>query len=106
MSTVWGCGTMFLGKSNFNPKDGSYETTEWFTVLYIPILPLITYRVRTLEVDTKYHIFPLGVEQSVRYEKVAVEFNWRQILKTYMWAIPVVALIALIVYLVVRFGSA
>jgi hypothetical protein len=34
-----GIGTGYIGQSEHRP-DGSYITSEWFTILYIPIFPL------------------------------------------------------------------
>ena len=43
-STFNGIGTSYVGKTDFN-ADGSYITTEWFTFLYVPLVPLRSRRV-------------------------------------------------------------
>jgi hypothetical protein len=43
-TSVNGIGSTLYGKSD--PRDdGSYVTTEWFTVFFVPILPVCSYRV-------------------------------------------------------------
>lgn len=43
--TMRGCGTKFYGKRDNGP-DGSYVTTEWITLVYLPLIPLRSFRVR------------------------------------------------------------
>lgn len=42
-----GIGTTFYGKRDFH-ADGSFLTTEWVCLLYLPIFPLQSLRVRYL----------------------------------------------------------
>jgi hypothetical protein len=39
-----GVGTAVLGKRDFRP-DGTYLTTAWFTILWVPIVPIESYRI-------------------------------------------------------------
>lgn len=39
-----GCGTRFYGVTNRQP-DGSFVTTEWFSLFYIPLVPIQSYQV-------------------------------------------------------------
>jgi hypothetical protein len=43
--SVLGTGTKLYGRSNKDPRDGSYITTLYLTVLSIPLLPISSYRV-------------------------------------------------------------
>jgi len=43
MSNFLGTGTIFYGKNNIG-RDGSYITTKWLAILYLPIYPMGTYR--------------------------------------------------------------
>jgi hypothetical protein len=43
-STCNGLGTTYLGKKD-QQSDGSFITTEWFVILFFPILPIRSYRV-------------------------------------------------------------
>jgi hypothetical protein len=43
--SISGCGTNFYGWSGVR-RDGSYIATEWITALYLPIIPLRSFRVR------------------------------------------------------------
>ena len=42
-----GIGTRYLGASDYRP-DGSFVTTKWLIILYFPIYPLCSLRVRLL----------------------------------------------------------
>jgi hypothetical protein len=43
--TLNGCGTRAYGRRDHDPETGTYVLTHWFTLLYIPIIPLGAYRV-------------------------------------------------------------
>ncbi len=43
--TFNGIGTMLYGRQDFDPSDGTYFATLWFTVLFLPIVPLRQYLV-------------------------------------------------------------
>jgi|SRR5579863_2450381 len=43
-TTVQGFGTSFVGQRDFWP-DGSYITTEWVVLLFLPLIPLRSLRV-------------------------------------------------------------
>jgi hypothetical protein len=42
-TTIIGFGTRYLGQRDYGP-DGSYVTTEFVTALYIPLIPLRSFR--------------------------------------------------------------
>jgi len=97
MSSIWGCGTRFYGESDPNPREGSFITTEWISFMYIPIIPLVSYRIWVKSEDSSFTLLPPGFEQKMEYEKVQVEFQWRQVFKTYRWTVLAGVLIALAV---------
>jgi hypothetical protein len=43
--TINGFGTKLLGERDFR-KDGSYVTTKWVSILWVPVLPLESLRIR------------------------------------------------------------
>ncbi len=43
--TIQGFGTTFVGQRDFE-ADGSYITTEWVALLFIPVIPLRSLRVK------------------------------------------------------------
>ncbi len=49
MSTLNGVGARVYGRRDYDPESGTYVLTHWFTILYIPILPLGAYRVANAE---------------------------------------------------------
>lgn len=51
LGTFWGIGTRFMGSRD--PRgDGSYVSTVWFCIFYIPLIPFESYRVRQGETST------------------------------------------------------
>lgn len=102
MSSIWGTGTMFYGDTDPHPRERSYVTTEWITIFFIPILPLRSYRIWTLAEDTEYSWFPPGITQTMEYEKVRVKFQWRQVMKTFLWGLLGWAFVAYVIYGVSR----
>lgn len=73
---VNGCGNKYLGQDDFE-SDGSYITTEWTCLLWIPIYPVASYRV--YKKDTK-HIL-LGT--STNYQVKQVPLNRKQVKEGY-----------------------
>ena len=43
--TLNGIGATFYGQRNYDKETNSYVTTHWFTILFVPIIPLAAYRV-------------------------------------------------------------
>jgi hypothetical protein len=59
-SMINGTGSMFIGRDEPRP-DGSYVTTEWFCMLFIPVFPVCNYRLTRCDeqsnlVAQTYHI--------------------------------------------------
>ena len=79
--SIQGIGTTFIGKRDFR-SDGSYLTTEWFVLLFIPILPFRSLRVQET-----------GREGSVFYRKESYRISettkpqLKQVLYTYGFAV-------------------
>jgi hypothetical protein len=82
--TLNGIGTRYYGKRDFR-ADGSYITTEWVTLIYIPLIPFCSLRVRHL--GPAEPRFAIGVGSSDMYEIYErTALNWRQVLYTYGFA--------------------
>jgi hypothetical protein len=71
--TINGCGTKYYGRRD-QESDGSYITTEWIVFLFLPLIPIGSYRVQLLKsalMSSEYHIW-------------RVPLQWRQILNVYL----------------------
>ncbi|HEV2399498.1 MAG TPA: hypothetical protein VGS27_21320 [Candidatus Sulfotelmatobacter sp.] len=86
--SVNGIGTRFYGKRDRDP-DGSYVTTMWFTFLYLPILPLGSFRVLPVGEATNFII-----KRSQQYRSSKIPLCWPQIRNVYLTISPVIFLIA------------
>jgi hypothetical protein len=85
--TVRGIGAMHYGKRDFRP-DGSYVTTLWFVVAYVPIVPIQSKRWRSTG-QTKF--YGLGTRRTyVLIEKTKPHLQ--QVLSTYAFFAVEVAL--------------
>ena len=78
--TFRGIGTMHYGKRDFRP-DGSFVTTLWFVVLYVPVVPISGKRIR-LSGEVKYYALRPS-RALVLMEKMKP--NGRQVLSVYAW---------------------
>jgi len=85
--TFNGFGTKFYGNRDV-AEDGSYVTTEWITALYVPLVPLRSYRVRLVGQGTN-----VVVHRSQSYQTVRVPLCWPQVRNVYLCASPVLVLI-------------
>lgn len=84
MSTLNGFGTTFYGQCDYE-LNGSYVTTNWFVLAYLPIIPLFSARVYYV------HTANLSLTTEYRYQKVPLHF--KQILQT--WAFSIVFIVSL-----------
>jgi hypothetical protein len=95
MGTFNGIGTKIYGKAQ-RRADGSYVATEWFTLIYFPIIPLRCMRIR--EVSTTGFNVIVVAHQKFTYQilgSVPMKDNRRQIFLTWLWTvIPIVLWIA------------
>ena len=85
--TLNGFGTRYYGKREL-AEDGSYITTLWITGLYVPILPLGSYRVRPVGQGSNY-----VVHRSQNYQVVKVPLCWEQVWHVYMIGAPILLII-------------
>jgi len=84
-----GIGTTIYGKREVNPEDGSYIVTEWFTVIYFPIIPLGSYRV----IKVKQNFFA----GSPKYQMRDAPLSVKQIIFTYAaWSSIPAAMVVLV----------
>ncbi len=82
--TVNGCGTKYYGKRELMP-DGSYTTTEWIVLVYIPLIPIGSFQV--LPISKSF----LGI--SNEYLVKRVPFNLKQIRNTYIAVVGIFGVI-------------
>lgn len=85
-----GCGTTYYGSRDFH-EDGSYITTEWFILIYIPIFPLGSFRVLPVGKNQDLLVFDF---QNFRSHKIPL--CRQQVRNTYLTLLTVIFLIALL----------
>lgn len=91
MLSINGFGTTLYGKRDVHPTDNSYIATKWIILLFVPIIPLGSYRV----VKVKQKFLTLD---SPRYYMTSVSLHRQQVRNIYLvvWG-PVLFIIALTV---------
>jgi hypothetical protein len=85
--TLNGTGTICYGKTPL--PDGSYVTTEWIAVLFVPIIPICSLRV--LSVGEGRLFFPIYARRSMK--AVRVPLNKRQVVFTDLIAVVLVLVV-------------
>lgn len=93
MMTIWGCGnTLYGGK---NPDFNGFKTsTEWFTIFFLPIIPLASYRVREGKSSSLNLI--IYRHSSTNYEMMKIGLDWKQVLHTYLYTYTTVTALFLL----------
>lgn len=76
--TFNGIGTKYYGEREFL-EDGSFVTTEWFVFVYVPIIPIGSFRVVPTGKSSN-----LLVYRSSQYLVKRVPINWRQVRNVYI----------------------
>lgn len=80
-----GCGTSYYGRRD-EGTDGSCITTLWITFVWVPLLPLRTYRVLPTGKGFNALVFA-----NSEYLSQKAPFNWTQIRNVYLLALPFLA---------------
>jgi hypothetical protein len=78
---------MYYGK-RYPAEDGSYVTTLWVTAVYVPLIPLGSYRVLPVGKGTN-----IIVHSSQTYQSMRVPLCWPQVRNVFIWLGPIVLLI-------------
>jgi|SRR5882672_940106 len=89
--TFNGFGTKYYGRREPG-DDGSYVTTLWITALYIPVLPLGSYRVLPYGQATNFL-----VHRSQNYHVLRVPLCWEQVWRVYMIGAPILIIVAWVI---------
>ena len=84
--TFNGIGTTYYGQRDFGPE-GSYVTTEWFVVLFVPLIPI-----KSLRVLDSNEWNPFYASYKVLSED---DPSIKQVISTYFFAFFYIALVAL-----------
>lgn len=74
MSNFLGTGTIFYGKKNIG-RDGSYITTKWLTILYLPVYPLGSYRLWPNDQSFSYDINRKGIKLTLNLIQVTQGYS-------------------------------
>ena len=80
-----GIGTMMYGERDYWP-DGSFVTTEWFVMAYVPIVPIISRRISYTQ-NSDYATYDHGGF----YVYEILPLDRKQVLCTYGWFVSFVA---------------
>jgi len=91
MYSINGFGTRLYGKSDFNRLDGSYITTKFIVIFFIPIFPIGSYRVIKGKAAQSGSITLR--EYQVEYQMQKIQTNIFQIIKIYFFAYFSIALL-------------
>jgi len=72
----------------------SYQAVHWFTIFFVPVVPLGVYRVVAAQ-DATF---------GQRYEMTPAAWDWRQILGHYLWGVAGLACIPLGLVAIILLG--
>ena len=97
--TLNGCGTKYYGRRDLK-ADGSYITTEWIVFVYIPLIPIGSFRVQPTGKSSFYII-----GSSSEYLVQRVPFNWRQIRNVYITLIAILSAFSGGIWLLEQFSG-
>ena len=91
METVSGIGTTLYGKKDLDKESGWYTTTKWFVIVFLPIIPLGSYRVKRGETYTGMPEGQVLLGTSTEFEMKKIKLDWLQVVKTFLigWGIGI-----------------
>ena len=83
-----GIGTTYYGETDWN-ADGSYQTTEWFILAYVPVIPVRSLRLRR---NTKGDsTVPMFYSRTGYFVLEELPLSWSQVLRTYLFMVGYLA---------------
>jgi hypothetical protein len=85
--TIAGIGTSFRGRREL--PDGTYITTEWVTLWWVPLVPRRSWRV----LGEGAGFGAPHIMGSREYQVAPVPLDRRQVMSEYFWASPAIALL-------------
>jgi hypothetical protein len=89
MSTFNGIGTHIYGKYDLH-QDGSYIATEWVVFVFLPLVPIKSYRI--FNKSNKNDFYIVATTSKTSYKMKKVELCGEQIARTYiMFYAPIIA---------------
>lgn len=91
MSSINGFGTTFYGECDFI-QDGSYISTYWLILAYVPIIPLYSVRI--------FHADKALIMGSSQYQLAKLPIHWKQVFRTYGYLLAILLGIGLFVVMV------
>jgi hypothetical protein len=93
---IQGFGTAFVGQRDFW-SNGSYLTTEWIVLFFVPVLPLKTMRVRSVEYENS------GFYQKEGYViHQTMPIHIRQVLSVYAFTISYIAYLSAVLWIAIE----
>jgi hypothetical protein len=93
MAATWiGSGTIFYGRRG--QSDGSYITTKWAVLVFVPLIPLGSYRVFD-KTPIAFQWKTSGWRSHLRLTRTTL--NWRQVLGGYVATAIVIGLAAFLI---------
>lgn len=95
MFTLNGFGTTFVGECDYEP-DGTYITTAWIVALWIPLIPLYSARVLSVEPT---------MLSGTNYQIIKQPVHWGQARRIWAYTLGIPALLALFVWMAGVLGS-
>jgi hypothetical protein len=88
--SLWGFGTGFRSDTPLLP-DGTFITTKWITLFYVPIIPLRSYRVKYLGSSSEFHF--TGFSSTSQYHIMQkIPWDARKVTKFWLYIIAIIAL--------------
>jgi hypothetical protein len=87
--TYYGIGTTFYGERDFR-LDGTYITTEWVVLFYLPLIPMRSLRVQHLGTEPRFSFFGIGASRKFRILEKGTP-NRKQVLYTYGYAALIIS---------------
>jgi hypothetical protein len=88
-STLNGTGTHFYGDRE-RDVGGTYVTTKWVVLFWVPLIPLSSWRVYMLDDARVDYIIDESSRTSQAMQATQVPLNWKQVLNVYLVTIPLV----------------
>jgi hypothetical protein len=82
-----GFGTRYYGSRDKGP-DGSYITTEWVAALFVPLIPLVSYRVLPVETGRNFVFY-----YSQDYLRKPIPMCWKQVRNVYLAVSPILIVV-------------
>jgi hypothetical protein len=102
-------GQAFYGRGTVSKKDGSFTSTLWYVLFYLPLVPVETYRIMGYnQIEKRFMPRVFALDEYIPYERRKLDLDYVQIVTTLVgvWTMAAALVVLALAYPAIMFSLA